>query len=425
MAKTSALPVLLSELHEDPKNPRKISPTKLERLKKSIGKFGDISGITYNVTTGQLVSGHQRVKVLIEEHSDLKVIVTGGDKKPKGSIQLPDGSDFPIRIVRWPKEKQRQANIVANSKELAGEYTDDLQDQLREIERSDAEAFGELGLNDLLIEHEAGLNAAASGADAIPPAPANPKTKPGDIYQLGAHRLICADATNAAEVARLMDGKRADMVFTDPPYAIFGSSTGIAADITDDKMIRPFFREVVKGCVNVLKQFGHCYIFCDWRSWASWWDVTKASGLTGKNMIVWDKGSGLGAMFANCHELVLFSSHTPLQKQMSKKRSGERCVNGQKNVWEFHRAGGEDEERVHNAQKPVELVKHAIECSSDHGQLVVDFFGGSGTTMIAAEDTGRQCYMMEIEPSWCDVIVARWEAFTEKKARLIRKADSK
>lgn len=251
----------------------------------------------------------------------------------------------------------------------------------------------------------------------IPAAQFDTFAKRGDVYQLGPHRLMCGDSTEAADLNELLAGEKAACIFTDPPYAIYGSSTGIASDITDDKMVRPFFRDIIRNCANVLKPFGHAYLCCDWRSWASWWEVAKASGMTPKNMIVWDKGGGLGAMFANAHELIFFASFRPMREAMTQKISGERTVNGS-NVWRINRAGADEtgDKRVHNAQKPVELVTKGLEVSTDPGDLVVDFFLGSGTTLIAADSLGRRCFGMELEPKYCEVIIRRWLAFRRQRS---------
>ena len=122
-------------------------------------------------------------------------------------------------------------------------------------------------------------------------------TKLGDLWLLGEHKVLCGDATKKEDVEQLMDGQKADMVFTDSPYAIFGSSTGVASDISDDNMVRPFFRDILIASSKILKDFGHVYCCCDWRSWASWWEMAKRTDLDPKNMIVWDKGGGQGAMY--------------------------------------------------------------------------------------------------------------------------------
>lgn len=255
--------------------------------------------------------------------------------------------------------------------------------------------------------------------DELPPMPeahTESYVKRGDVIELGGHRLMCGDSTEEADLKELIGNYRAAAVFTDPPYAIFGSSTGIAADITDDKMVRPFFRDIMANCTKVLRPFGHAYICCDWRSWSSWWEVAKGTGMSPKNMIVWDKGGGLGAMFANAHELIFFASFRPMREAMTQKISGERTVNGS-NVWRINRAGQDEtgEKRIHNAQKPIELVARGLEVSTDPEDLVVDFFLGSGTTLIACEQLGRRCFAMELEPKYCQLTISRWRLYRKGK----------
>ena len=247
---------------------------------------------------------------------------------------------------------------------------------------------------------------------------AEPIAKLGDIWQLGRHRLMCGDSTDKATVELLMDGKKADMVFTDPPYALFGNSTGVAG-ICDDKMTRPFFLAIFQRLRENTKLFGHIYACCDWHSAFSLQAMAKQAGLTEKNLCIWDKGDGgLGAMYQQCYEMVWFFANSPIATQtIGKKKRGERTVNGKPNIWRYSRENSN--ERVHNAQKPLAMVEFAIKNSSDKGENVLDLFGGSGTTLIASEATDRTCYMMELDPKYCDVIIKRWENLTGEKAVLI------
>lgn len=252
--------------------------------------------------------------------------------------------------------------------------------------------------------------------------PPEPISKPGDRIQLGDHLLLCGDAFADATWDGVLGGdKRAAMVCMDPPYAIFGSSTGLGTDIADDKMVRPFFRAVGRRAFAVVRLFGHVYTFTDWRSFASLWDAYKEAQLTAKNLLVWDKGdNGLGSMYQQCHELVAFHAVQPAPRVMAgietNRRGNQRhrLVSGS-NILRFSRTTGA--ERPHNASKPVALLSKLIENSSEPGDLVVDLFGGGGSTLIAAERTGRRAILSEIEPGWCDVIVDRWEAETGGKAK--------
>jgi DNA modification methylase len=175
---------------------------------------------------------------------------------------------------------------------------------------------------------------------------------------------------------------------------------------------------------RVLKPFGHAYICCDWRSWSSLWEVARGTGIVPKNMIVWDKGGGgLGRITRTRTSSSFFASYVPLRQNMTQKLSGIRSVNAS-NIWRANRVGaaGTSKGREHNAQKPVEIVKMALENSTDNAERVVDFFGGAGTTMIAAEELGRSAYLMEVDPRYVDVTVRRWESATGQRAERVDSA---
>lgn len=232
--------------------------------------------------------------------------------------------------------------------------------------------------------------------------PDQPKTKLGDVYQLGNHRLMCGDSTIMDEVEKLMDGQKADMVFTDPPYGVDYSSRvdkdrrkpwgGIKNDDLKGESLREFLYDSL-AWLDVPK-----YVCCNWQS------VTDFFLALGKPnaLIVWDKGSiGLGAGFRNQHEFILFY--------------GKLAHNSESNVWTITRDSTSG--YAHPTQKPIAVPSRAIKNLS--GENVLDLFGGSGSTLIACEQLDRVCYMMELDPKYCDVIVDRWEKFTGKKAQLL------
>ncbi|EJW16921.1 site-specific DNA-methyltransferase [Paenibacillus alvei] len=248
--------------------------------------------------------------------------------------------------------------------------------------------------------------------------------KHGSIFKLGRHRLMCGDSTLAQDVAKLMDGQQADMCFTDPPYAAFGSSNGMINGIVDTKMVEPFMRAVLGGIKSITKDFAHIYVCCDYRSYPAWRKSADVLFLPLKNLIVWVKtrGGGLGSHYTHCHEFVMFFHREPdINKiAMKDKKSGARRVNGRGNVWFYNKVIRKLSEKLHNAEKPLQMVIDAIENSSDKGDMVVDLFGGSGTTLIASEQTERVCYMMEVEPENCLTIIKRWEQETGEKAEVMR-----
>lgn len=252
--------------------------------------------------------------------------------------------------------------------------------------------------------------------DLIPDQNIDPASRVGDMWILGEHRILCGDSfTN--DLDRLLAGELVDLVVTDPPYAIYGSSTGIGSDIADDKMVRPFFEAVFRILHKRMRHFAHAYLCCDWRSWASIWESGKRTGMTAKNCIVWDKNdSGLGSSYANTHELIAFYAKLPEQTAMkSTEKRGQRMVH-KSNMVRFNRVQGD--ERHHNAAKPVGMFVGFVENSSDAGEIVLDIFGGSGTTLIACERVGRRARVMELEPRYVDVTIKRWQKETGKLAVL-------
>lgn len=247
--------------------------------------------------------------------------------------------------------------------------------------------------------------------------PMNPITRPGDIWHLGPHRLICGDSLLPETLQILIGDEQCHMIATDPPYAIYGSATGIASDITDDKMVRPFFERVLSIGKERLPWFGHAYISCDWRSWPAIWESCKRiPTMEPKNLIIWDKGgAGLGSNYANTFECIGFFAKLPGQTAMGNRPSGQRSIH-KPNVMRHNRPTGKD--REHNAAKPVALFRDLIYNSSGPGDVVLEPFCGSGTTIIAADQTDRLCLAVDIEPKWCDVTIGRFMRLRETRVTL-------
>lgn len=385
------------QLLANPLNFRVHTGDQAAALAGAIGTLGWIQRVVVNQRTGHVIDGHLRVRQAMQ----------------RGEATVP--------VVYVDLDEQEERIALATLDPIAAMAgTDDalLAELLEGVEVEDAalaEFLAELNPN---ADDTGGEDGGAG--DTGPVMPEVPTTQPGELIELGPHRLFCGDSTNPAHVEQLMQGEQAAMVFTDPPYAIFGSSTGVGNDVADDKMVRPFFRDVLRMAKAHLRTFGHLYVCCDWRSWSAWWNVAAEVELAMKNMIVWDKGGGLGAMYANGHELLVFASNVPKLRSVTskKKQTGERTVNDT-NVWRISRASEAERDTGatrHNAQKPLALVARAIDNSTEPGETVLDLFGGSGSTLIACDQAGRPCRMMEMEPSWCDAIVTRWESATGMEA---------
>lgn len=243
--------------------------------------------------------------------------------------------------------------------------------------------------------------------DEVPEPPEVPITKLGDIWQLGRHRLMCGDSTGN-DVSVLMDGQKSNMVFTDPPYGYeYQSNMRTKTDKfevlkNDDKILD--FMPVLIPHVE-----GFVFICTTWKVLDKWLPLFKQH-FELSNMIIWDKGGGgigdLKKTFSTDYEIILVSHQG---KELKGKRIGS--------VWNIPKDSAGD--YVHATQKPVKLSALAIEETTQSNSIVLDVFGGSGSTLMACEQTNRICYMMELDEKNCDVIVQRWENFTGQKAVLL------
>jgi DNA modification methylase len=261
------------------------------------------------------------------------------------------------------------------------------------------------------------LNSAEISDDEIPEPPEIPVTKAGDLWLLGAHRLLCGDSTNASDVGKLMDGAVAQMMFTDPPYgvnyegghfhsgdvSIVRKREKLAADLSAD--IYAAFLAHVPTFVD-----GPCYI---WFSHSRSLDVFRALeqfGFEHHAVVIWNKTNAKYAAMRSHYK----SRHEPFI-YCKPKGSSLRWVGAttEATVWDMARDGIND---YHPTQKPVGLAAKAI--GNHDAETVLDLFAGSGSTLIAAEQSNRKCYAMEISPQYCDVVVARWEKLTNKRATL-------
>lgn len=260
-----------------------------------------------------------------------------------------------------------------------------------------------------------GLQNGSDDEDVIPEPPKRQAVaKLGDLWQLGPHRLIVGDSLKSETLNALTEGKPAHLIACDPPYAIYGSASGIASDITDDKIVRPFFERTLAIARDHLPFFAHAYFFCDWRSWPSIWEASKSvPEVVPKNCLVWDKkGAGLGANYANTHEFIGFFMKLPQQTAMRHREAGQRPVH-KPNILRFNRVSGD--ERHHNAAKPVAMMRELIENSTQPGERVLDPFCGSGSTLVGAQQIGRVCLTSEIEPFNADITLRRFiKLFSEQ-----------
>jgi DNA modification methylase len=251
--------------------------------------------------------------------------------------------------------------------------------------------------------------------DAVPETPVEPTSKPGDLWILGNHRLLCGDSTVLTDVERLMDGQLADMAFTDPPYNVdYGNSAkdkmrGKDRRILNDALGDGFYQFLYDACVNLLVVTkGACYVCMSSSELHTLQKAWLDAGGKWSTFVIWAKNTfTLGrADYQRQYEPILYG----WKQGTDHFWCGDR---DQADVWFYNKPRVND---LHPTMKPVELVERAIRNSSKSRDVVLDLFGGSGTTLIACEKTGRQARLIELDPKFVDVIVKRWEDYTGKKA---------
>lgn len=367
------------------KNARTHSDEQVAQIAGSIKEFGFNNPVLVD-KEGSIIAGHGRVMAARK---------LGMDKVPVVELQ-------------HLTEAQRKAYVLADNRIALNSGWDtsmlslELQDLKDDIDLS-LLGFDPDELDSLLnpVEETEGL----TDEDAVPETPVEPKTKPGDIYILGNHRLMCGDSTSITDVDKLMNGQKADMVFTDPPYGV--DYKGINNDSRDG--LEDLLRGSFGNYLAISKSGAAIYCFHSDRC-ADVFHSTFREFFHFSSMIIWAKNS------LTLSQTDYQSQHEPcLYGWMKNGSHSWYSDRKQTSVWRF------DKEKVegHTTPKPVALVEKAITNSSKGGDIVVDLFGGSGSTLIASEKIGRKAYLMELDPKYCDVIVKRWEDFTGKKAELI------
>jgi len=308
----------------------------------------------------------------------------------------------PVMVANDLNEAQVKAYRIADNKtgEFASWDDDLLLDEIKNLIDLDfdIELTG-FELGDFDLEEPGG---GLTDPDEVPEAPEG-VTVLGDLWILGDHRLLCGDSTDIKQVERLMDGQKADMVFTDPPYGYSYQSNHQSnhSMLKNDDKILDFMPVLYESMEQ-----NSCVYVCGSHQTIEKWKPIFSETFTYKNLIVWKKNNwsmgDLKGAYAGQHELILFGHKGKIELL------GKRDTD----VWSFDREPPKD----HPTQKPVDLIQYAIEkvlCNR-----VLDLFLGSGSTLIACQKTNRKCYGMELDPHYCDVIVKRWEQYTGQMATL-------
>jgi len=424
--KVKAVRLPIAVLAPDPHNPRKMSDEARAGLAVSLETFGPLD-IVFNDTTGEIVSGHQRVDHL--KAAGATELVREGDW---GFINHPQtGERFPVRFVRWDETKQRMANLVANNPHLQGNFDEHALAQVRALEA--IAGYTEIGLAKLAEELRAALGESdpADGncdPDEIPEPSPEPISRPGDLWILGKHKILCGDSTSATDVVRLMGGERAVMCATDPPYLVDYDGTNHPQSFEREKDGKnnnkrwdhyhdqnasiEFFSSFVRLAIE------HALIanpaFYQWHASrrqalveAAW----TANGLLLHQQLVWTKSRPIltRSHFMWQHEPCFYGWVEGRPPALRPPVSGECST-----VWSIDQRGEQD--GIHPTQKPVEIFERPISYHTRVGDIVYEPFSGSGSQIIAAERLGRRCFAMELEPTFVDVAVVRWKKFTGRKA---------
>lgn len=378
--------IVISKLVPAKYNPRKdLKPgdAEYEKLKRSVEEFGYVEPIIWNKTTRRVIGGHQRLKVLV---------------------------DFGLKevdcvVVEFSEEKEKALNIALNK--INGEWdTDKLAMLISDLQGSDFDVsltgFEEAEIADLfektgekeVRDDDFDLTTALEKASFV---------ERGDIWTVGRHRLMCGDATSAEDVTALMDGKRANLVVTDPPYnCSYEGGTGmkIINDSWDNsKKFYQFLLDAFKNAYDNLSDGSAFYCFHSDAEKVNFFNATVDAGFHYSTTCIWVKNAlVIGRMdYQMRHEPIIYA----FKNTAKHKFYGDRK---QTTVWEFDRPS---KSQLHPTTKPLSLIAHPIKMSSQENGIVLDLFGGSGSTLVACEQMNRVCHTMELDEKYASVILRR------------------
>lgn len=375
-------------------NSRKHSDEQVAQIAASIKEFGWTNPILVDGENG-IIAGHGRLmaarKLGMEE--------------------------VPVIELSHLSDTQRKALIIADNKlAMNAEWDNDLLTiELNDLLADDF-ALEILGFDkdELAALLEPEVVEGLTDEDEAPPLPPEPKTKPGDIYKLGKHRLMCGDSTSIAHLERLCEDQAVDMWLTDPPYNVAyegGTGLTIQNDDMEDDQFRQFLRDAYVAADAVMKAGAVFYIWHADLEGYNFRGAAQDAGWQVRQCLIWKKSSlVMGRQDYHWkHEPCLYGWKEGAGHLWAADRK-------QTTILEFEKPSKNGE---HPTMKPVALFEYQLLNNTKGGDIVLDSFGGSGTTLIAAEKNGRVARIMELDPKYCDVIVKRWEDFTGKKAELL------
>jgi DNA modification methylase len=390
-------------LRPDPANPRRIGDEELDALERSLRQFGFVQPVLARREDRTVIGGHQRL--VAARRLGLQTV--------------------PVTYLDLSVEQARLLNLALNR--ISGSWDDQLLARLlADLETSvdvSLSGFGEDEIRDLLRSLETREKAERPEDfdldSALEDATRTPRSKPGDLWALGEHRLLCGDATKPEDVERLLGGARPAMAFTDPPYNVSlgdhgGQQRGtrrrrIANDSMDPIAWEVFVRAWARTLLTSVD--GALYVCMSSKEMPLVSRVLAEEGGHWSDTIIWRKDRFvLGrADYQRAYEPIWFG----WREGASHHWCGDR---DQDDVWEINRPS---DAPLHPTMKPLPLMERAIANSSRSGDLVLDLFAGSGSTLIACERTGRRCAALELDPRYADVVLARWERFAGSVAERI------
>tara|TARA_R100001224_G_scaffold49962_2_gene28825 strand:+ start:40 stop:1218 length:1179 start_codon:yes stop_codon:yes gene_type:complete len=386
----------INDLQNDHKNARKRTDRSSKLIKESLQKFGAARSIVIDENNRILAGNGTIAGAKAAGIKNLKVIET-------------DGNEI-IAVKRTGLSEDEKVGLA-----LADNRTSDLSEwDINMLEELSQEHdlnpwFDNDDLKELLGETEVLPAEGLTDPDDVPEVPEEPITKEGDLYILGNHRLLCGDSTNIQHVEKLMNGNKADMVFTDPPYNIdFEPQRKTHKKILNDSMttneFNNFLNSFLTNTFKIQKKDTYSFIWCGWSTIKDFHVVLK-NFYQIKSLNIWVKNNfGIGYYTRPKYEPFFLC----LNGNPTKPKTAPA------DVWEYSKVN----KTIHSCQKPIELIED-IFLTFNLQQIVFDPFGGSGSTLIAAERLKRQAFLMELDPKYCDVIVKRWEDFTGNKAKRV------
>ncbi len=406
----------ISELTPYSRNARTHSSKQIKQIATSIERFGFTNPVLIS-DSNEIIAGHGRV----------------------AAAKLLGITSVPTIALSHLSEEERRAYVLADNKLALNAGWD------REILAIELQALVDLNFDvevtgfslaevDFAIEElgDSDPDGSDHPEDLVPQLSGPAITQRGDIWDLGRHRLLCGDAQHEDAFRKLMDGKQADLVFTDPPYnvVIDGNVCGLgavrhrefafASGEMSDAQFTAFLKTTLGNAASVMRDGAIAFVCMDWRHMGQLLVAGNEAFTELKNLVIWNKtNGGMGTFYRSKHELIfVFKSGTAEHTNTFGLGGTGRY---RTNVWDYagisslgvNRA---DELAMHPTVKPVALIADAIRDCSKRGEIVLDCFGGSGSTLIAAEKTGRRARLIEYDEVYCDTIIRRWELLTGKRA---------